>query len=43
MVLFGPLAAKGGIALVRLNSAGDGLDVTVGEDVDSAENELALS
>lgn len=43
MVLFGPLAAKGGTAVVRLNEAGDDLCVTVAEDVDSSEGELALT
>ncbi|MEM6302692.1 MAG: ATP-dependent Clp protease ATP-binding subunit ClpA [Pseudomonadota bacterium] len=43
LVLFGPLAGKGGTALVRLNSAGDGLEVTVAEDEAAPTDELALS
>jgi ATP-dependent Clp protease ATP-binding subunit ClpA len=43
MVLFGPLASKGGTAKVRLNAAGDDLDVTVAEDAGSETDELALS
>ncbi|MEM1142611.1 MAG: ATP-dependent Clp protease ATP-binding subunit ClpA [Pseudomonadota bacterium] len=43
LVLFGPLASKGGTALVRLNSAGDGLDVTAAEDEAAKENEALLT
>ncbi|MEO0437821.1 MAG: ATP-dependent Clp protease ATP-binding subunit ClpA [Pseudomonadota bacterium] len=43
LVLFGPLAGKGGTALVRLNSDGDGLEVSVAEDESAAADELALS
>ncbi|WOJ94075.1 ATP-dependent Clp protease ATP-binding subunit ClpA [Congregibacter variabilis] len=43
MVLFGALANTGGTALVRLNAAGDGLEVTVPESEDSPEDELAMS
>lgn len=43
LVLFGPLAGKGGTALVRLNSAGDGLEVIVAEDEAAPTDELALS
>ena len=44
LVLFGPLASKGGTALVRLNAAEDGLDVHVGEEENDPEkDELALS
>lgn len=44
LVLFGPLASKGGTALVRLNAAEDGLDVHVGEqESDPEKDELALS
>lgn len=43
MVLFGPLAAKGGTALVRLNAESDGLDVSVAEDADTPKDELAMS
>lgn len=43
MVLFGPLAAKGGTALVRLNEAGDDLDVTVAEEAAAEDDALALS
>ncbi|MFT7288841.1 MAG: ATP-dependent Clp protease ATP-binding subunit ClpA [Halieaceae bacterium] len=41
MVLFGPLAAKGGTAIVRLNATKDGLDVTVAEDAEAQGSELA--
>ncbi|MEM1188074.1 MAG: ATP-dependent Clp protease ATP-binding subunit ClpA [Pseudomonadota bacterium] len=43
LVLFGPLASKGGTALIRLNEAGDGLEVSVAEEQDSAADELAVS
>jgi ATP-dependent Clp protease ATP-binding subunit ClpA len=43
LVLFGPLASRGGTALIRLNAAGDGLDVTVAEEQDSEADELAVS
>jgi len=43
LVLFGPLASKGGTALIRLNEAGDGLDVRVAEEQDSEADELAVS
>ena len=43
LVLFGPLASKGGTALIRLNEAGDGLEVSVAEEQDSEADELAVS
>jgi len=43
LVLFGSLAAKGGTALIRLNAAGDGLDVSVAEEEGSAKDEAAVS
>ncbi|MEE4277669.1 MAG: ATP-dependent Clp protease ATP-binding subunit ClpA [Halieaceae bacterium] len=43
LVLFGPLATRGGTALIRLNEAGDGLEVSVAEEQDSEANELAVS
>ncbi|MEM1402199.1 MAG: ATP-dependent Clp protease ATP-binding subunit ClpA [Pseudomonadota bacterium] len=43
LVLFGPLESKGGTALVRLNTAGDGLEVTVAEDASQESDEPALS
>lgn len=43
LVLFGPLASKGGTALVRLNAAGDDLDVIVAEEEDSSSKDLAVS
>jgi ATP-dependent Clp protease ATP-binding subunit ClpA len=42
LVLFGPLAAKGGTAAVRLNDAGDGLVVKVAEEADSEADELVV-
>jgi ATP-dependent Clp protease ATP-binding subunit ClpA len=43
LVLFGALASKGGTALIRLNAAGDGLEVTVAEEEGSARDEAAVS
>lgn len=43
LVLFGPLDGKGGTALVRLNAAGDGLEVIVSEEANSDAEEPALS
>jgi len=43
LVLFGPLASKGGTALVRLNASGDGLEVSVNEEAGSEKDELAVS
>ena len=43
LVLFGPLASKGGTAMVRLNEAGDGLDVNVAEEEGSETDELVVS
>lgn len=43
MVLFGPLAAQGGTALVRLDESGDKLVVSVAEEADAKDDELVVS
>ncbi|MEM6486024.1 MAG: ATP-dependent Clp protease ATP-binding subunit ClpA [Pseudomonadota bacterium] len=43
LVLFGALASKGGTALVRLNSSGDGLEVTAAEDEATKADEAVLT
>ncbi len=43
MVLFGPLAAQGGTALVRLDESGEKLVVSVAEEADARGDELVVS
>lgn len=43
LVLFGPLATNGGTALVRLDESGEKLVVSVAEEADATDDELAVT
>ena len=43
LVLFGPLATNGGTALVRLDESGEELVVSVAEEADATDDELAVT